>query len=136
MIPLRSVALLAFSLSAFFSPALSAQTPAEDPTYDLPEYDALDLRARNRPFVDQEELLRSQRYPESAYNSGLEGRVVIGILVDTNGSVLRTRIEMSTDPIFSRSTETAVRRLHFKPARIYRQPVRAWISIPFNYILH
>ena len=136
MIHCRYAALATILLSMLLAPALRAQTPGDDPLYELPEYDALDLRARSRPSVDESELMRSIRYPESARNSGLEGRVVIGVLVDTSGSVLRTRIEMSSDPIFSRSTERTIRTLRFRPARIYRQPVRAWISIPVNYTLH
>lgn len=76
----------------------------------------------------------SMRYPEIARQSGIEGRVVAKVLVGTDGSVLKVG-GVSGPEVFRDEVADKVMNLSFTPALQNGQPVKCWVSVPFNFTL-
>jgi TonB family protein len=86
------------------------------------------------PGVDMGKLSRSIIYPQIAKKAGLEGRVVVRVLVGPDGEVLRADV-MNGKEIFHISALEAVKAADFQPAILDGRPVISWIRIPITYKL-
>lgn len=77
------------------------------------------------------------KYPELALKSGLEGTVVLGVLVDENGNVMKTEIlqDSGLNVGFEKAAEEAVMAVKWKPAMQRDRKVRVWVSIPIHFRL-
>jgi TonB family protein len=74
-------------------------------------------------------------YPAEAKAKKLEGRVVVSCLIDTNGSVIKTMIEHSDDPIFDQAASNALTNTRFIPAKQNGIPVKLWYTVPIDFRL-
>lgn len=76
-------------------------------------------------------------YPAIAKRAGVEGKVLLHILVDSGGRVAEVRIETEDNPGFGfgKSAVRAARSAVFGPAIANRQPVRCWVAIPVEFEL-
>ena len=72
-------------------------------------------------------------YPDSARDAGLEGKVVLTVLIDEEGLVTKVKIESSTDPIFEEPARNALLRVRFKPAMENGKPIKVWYTVPISY---
>lgn len=75
-------------------------------------------------------------YPEAAAAQGLEGRVLVRVVVSASGAVEDATVESSTDPIFDAAALKAVAQWTFEPATRGGQPVEATVMIPFDFNLN
>lgn len=86
-------------------------------TYDLSDVDQLPV------LLDYKE----PEYPEEAVTRGIEGVVVLKILIDRKGKVAMVKvIDNGGFYGFGRSASKTVRRWFFEPARIMGMPVAVW----------
>ena len=101
--------------------------------------DVLDARAveelpevRNRREMVN---LLERTYPGTLRDAGVEGRVVVQFVVDTEGRVEpeSIRIVSSTHAAFEAPSRRAAERMRFRPARVNGQPVRVMISLPVDW---
>lgn len=69
-------------------------------------------------------------YPDIARMMGVEGSVVVHVLVGKDGRVKDARIVKSAEPMLNRAAERAVRQWVFKPALTGKQPVAVWMAVP------
>lgn len=74
-------------------------------------------------------------YPPLALKTGIEGNVVVQILVDANGKVRKARVEKSDCQIFENAAIDAAMRTTFIPALMNGHPVMVWMTIPFKFRL-
>lgn len=74
-------------------------------------------------------------FPKAAYEQGLQGRVLIKVLVDKDGKYLRHEIAESPDDIFTDAVEQHIKELTFEPAVKDDKPVQFWVTIPFTFKL-
>jgi protein TonB len=74
-------------------------------------------------------------YPQIARDAGMEGKVVVRMLVDVDGSVRRAEIETSS-AMFDADALAAARRWTFTPALTDGKPVMVWVRVPFDFRLH
>jgi len=75
-------------------------------------------------------------YPSVARRAGVEGRVVVRVLIGTNGRVLEAQVGKSV-PVLDRSALTAARQWVFTPALDGSgHQVPCWVAIPFVFRLH
>lgn len=66
-------------------------------------------------------------YPTRAKADGVEGRVVVSLLIDENGSVREVRVLESTpEGVFEEVAAEGVREWRFEPARYQGEAVRVW----------
>ena len=64
---------------------------------------------------------------------GIEGRVVVRVLIDPNGKALDSQILKSTNSVFEQPVIDAVMKSQFTPAQMGQGPVAAWLTIPFKF---
>jgi TonB family protein len=71
-------------------------------------------------------------YPESAQKQGIQGKVVIKVLISKSGEVTETEI-VSSIPELDAYAIAAVKKLKFKPGKYKGKPVDVWVRIPINF---
>jgi len=79
----------------------------------------------------------SPAYPEAAKQAGIEGRVVVQVVVDERGKIVpgTERILASTNDIFNEPALEAARSCTFKPGRMGDRQVKVRVNIPFSFKL-
>ena len=87
------------------------------------------------PYVDNSQIMSKLEYPELAKKAGLEGKVVLRVLVRRNGSVKRYIVEKTDSEIFNKSAGDAVMKTQFLPALQNGKPVACWLSVPISFKL-
>jgi len=76
------------------------------------------------------------KYPYSARKKHIEGRVVVRMLVTSEGKPIDLSIEASDPPgMFDDASLEAARRWRFKPGRYEGRDVDTWVLLPFNFSL-
>jgi len=74
-------------------------------------------------------------YTEAAREAKIEGRVVLWLIVNTQGMAEGIRIQKSLDPGLDRSAAEAVSRWKFAPATKDGRPVAVMINVEVNFKL-
>jgi protein TonB len=76
-------------------------------------------------------------YPDLAREAGIEGTVMVKVLVDEEGKVISAEV-LSSDvtPAMNMAALSAAKRCRFKPAKQRTIPVKAYVVIPFQFQLH
>ena len=90
-------------------------------------------------FDEPPQLIRfvSPRYPELAKQAGIEGTVLIRVLVGEDGKVQRASvIQSDVTPAMEKAAIAAAKKFLFKPAKQRTVPVRASMAIPIRFKLH
>ena len=76
------------------------------------------------------------KYPQSAVEEGVQGRVVVDFIIDKDGKVTDARVIRSVDP---RLDEEALRVVNaspkWRPGRVNGEKVRTSITLPIEFIL-
>ncbi len=82
-------------------------------------------------------LLKKLEYPELARKAGIEGMVIIGVLVDEKGNSVKTQVLKSDGSKlgFEEAAQKALMQMKWKPAFQRDKPVKVWISIPVRFRL-
>ena len=87
------------------------------------------------PTYDKEELARVLEYPRLARLNDLEGNVLVGVQVDTNGRPLQVIIRKSSIKIFNNSAVEAASAITYTPGWVNGKPVKMWLIYPIKYRL-
>lgn len=74
------------------------------------------------------------KYPELAKKAGIEGTVVVKVLVDLEGNVEATELVQSVEVLDEAALEAA-RQFKFTPAKLDGKPVKVWMAVPFKFKL-
>ncbi len=75
-------------------------------------------------------------YPEVARQQGLDGKVILELVIDENGSVIDARITRSDNVIFNASAIASVKKRRYTAARNNGRAVRTYKSVTIVYKLH
>jgi len=76
------------------------------------------------------------RYPQSAKENGIEGKVMIRFIVDKDGAVKNPTVIKSVDPSLDKAALDAVKLLpKFKPGKIGGKPVNVYYTVPIAFKL-
>lgn len=88
------------------------------------------------PKFDMAKLLKVLKYPDIARRSGIEGRVILRVLVDKDGSIKRKRVEHSDNEFLTQPALDAIDAYgKFQPAIQNNAPVMCWVTVPINFKL-
>ncbi len=106
----------------------------------MPRYEPLPYVLRSEGFLvsSSNPVLRFQPkadYPEIARRSGLEGVVVVNVLVNARGEVDQVVVTHPVHPVLDRAAAAAARRCLFEPAYQREIKVRAWVAVPYRFRL-
>jgi protein TonB len=87
------------------------------------------------PVEKEPQIVRLERpeFPNFVWKMGIEGQVVVRVLIDANGKPLDSQILKSTNPVFEQPVIDAVMKSQFNPAQMGQGPVAAWLTIPFRF---
>jgi periplasmic protein TonB len=76
-------------------------------------------------------------YPPIAREVGIEGLVVVHVLVGKDGHVMKAEVnEKFSIPVLNEAALGAARRWVFTPALRNNHPVPVWVALRFNFKLH
>lgn len=106
------------------SPVMSASEPRMDSVINLDEPPAI---------VKKVEPV----YPKDAKDGNIEGSVWLTVLLSREGTVKKAVVQSRKDGSLSmeKAAIDAVKQFTFTPARIKKEPVETWVSIPFRFRL-
>lgn len=80
-------------------------------------------------------LMELVRYPELARQAGLEGLVVVQVIVEPDGRPSNPTVMRSAGELLDRAAIEAVSQTTFKPGRQRGQPVRVSYAVPVRFRL-
>jgi protein TonB len=130
---LRSV-LAGLSVALAVLPAAAADAPRLAP--GAVELGVLEMRATVRPVPPAYQHTPVPRYPADARQRGLEGVVVLSVLVRSDGRVEEARVAASSGAaVLDEVALEAVRKWTFVPARQGGRPVESVVEVPVKFAL-
>ena len=76
------------------------------------------------------------QYPKEAEKAKIEGRVLVGFIVDVDGAISESRVEHSSHPLLDREALRVVRLMPaWNPAMENGKPVKVRYHLPVNFKL-
>jgi protein TonB len=114
-------------------------TPAAENIPPKPEVPAIEPPRTSTPaFIPVEKdpqivKLEKPEFPSVVWKMGIEGQVVVRVLIDPAGKPLDSQILKSTNSVFEQPVIDAVMKSEFIPAQMGQGPVAAWLTIPFRF---
>ena len=93
------------------------------------------LALEDEPVIEMNELYGNLQYPEVLRKAGVEGRVVVSILIDEKGRILKTNVKSSTNPYFEKAAIEALTKATCKPGIQNGNAVKSWLMIPIVFKL-
>ena len=90
-------------------------------------------------FDEPPQLIRfvPPQYPSLAQSAGIEGMVLVRVVVGVDGKVEQASVIRSdVTPAMERSAVAAAKKFLFKPAKQRTVPVRASMAVPIRFKLH
>ncbi|MEM6261248.1 MAG: TonB family protein [Bacteroidota bacterium] len=106
-----------------------------EPAEEDPPIDMVNFAAEEPQTINMNEVRKMIGYPELAKNNGIEGMVVIRILVDKYGNYKKHKVIKKIHPLLSKACEAHLSKLRFTPAIQGGNPIPFWVNIPFRFIL-
>ncbi|MCB0855879.1 MAG: energy transducer TonB, partial [Bacteroidetes bacterium] len=100
-----------------------------------PEINAFIFAEEEPTPVNMDDIKKLIGYPQIARDAGIEGNVVVRVLVDKKGNYDKHRIINQVHPILAKAVEEHVPKLKFTPAIQGGKPIKFWVNIPFNFKL-
>jgi len=104
--------------------------------YPKPEYPGIDeflITEREPRALNLDEVKKAIGYPLIARDAGIEGTVVVRILVHKNGAYQRHELINAVHPILTRAVEAHISKLRFEPALQGGRTISYWVNIPFTF---
>ncbi|MEM6629009.1 MAG: TonB family protein [Bacteroidota bacterium] len=96
--------------------------------------DFVEVDQEPRP-LNLQEIRQQIGYPQSEQNEGIEGNVVLRILIDEEGAYIRHVVLNEGHPVLEQAVAEKIRHLVFSPATQKGNPVKFWVNIPFVFKL-
>lgn len=100
-----------------------------------PEINAVQVVDEEAKPVNLEAIRLAIGYPSKAKDAGIEGSVIVRVLVGNDGEYMRHSIIKNAHPILTDAVASQVENLQFTPALKEGQAVKFWINLPFNFKL-
>lgn len=74
-------------------------------------------------------------YPQIARDAGIQGSVIVRVLVDKKGNYTKHKVINQVHPILEKAVTDHIDKLRFTPAIQGKKPIQFWVNIPFNFRL-
>lgn len=112
-------------------PAPEKKIEIKESVPDINEFQAVE----KEPQVEIADIQKRVVYPEVARRAGIEGKVVVRVLVDGNGRVKKAVVQSSESHMLDAAAIDAIKKTVFTPAIQNGKPVICWVSIPIQFSL-
>ncbi|MEW6511281.1 MAG: TonB family protein [Bacteroidota bacterium] len=107
--------------------AVAEPRPAEvEPAPESPTFVAVE----KEPQIIK---LEKPQFPDFVWKTGIEGQVVLRVLIDAEGKPTDTQVLKSSGKVFEEAVIEAVMKSQFAPAQMGQGQVTAWLTIPFRF---
>lgn len=100
-----------------------------------PDVNAFIVAEEEPKPVNMNEIKQAIGYPQVARDAGIEGNVVVRVLVDKDGSYRRHKVLNGVHPVLEKAVEKQLPNLRFTPAIQGGKPIQFWVNIPFAFKL-
>lgn len=80
-------------------------------------------------------LARNLKYPEPIRKLGIEGTVLVHVLIDEKGNPIKFEVAESLNPLCDRAAINAVKAVRFIPATLKGQAAKVWLGLPITFRL-
>lgn len=87
------------------------------------------------PIGGIEAIMKNVVYPESAKEEGIQGKVIVKLIVDEKGNVSSTEVVQRVNKELDKAAITAIKKTKFNPAMKDNKPVKCEIAIPVQFKL-
>lgn len=87
------------------------------------------------PKVDLAKIQRSIIYPEYAKKKGIEGTVIVRVLVSKSGSVVKTIVDRTDNKALTNAAVQSVKKATFTPAIKNGKTIQCWVALPIKFQL-
>lgn len=84
--------------------------------------------------LNMAEIQQAIVFPEEVKAAGKSGRIILRVLVGTDGNYQRHEVVSSTNDAMAQAVEAKIKEIQFEPASKDGEPVRFWVNIPFNFV--
>ncbi len=84
--------------------------------------------------INLSQVKASMKYPELAVETGLEGRVTVKVLVNSDGNVIKVG-SVNGPELFHDEVKEKAQDLNFTPGLQNNKPVKVWVTVPFSFKL-
>ncbi|MEM6345038.1 MAG: energy transducer TonB [Bacteroidota bacterium] len=120
----------------FFNFSLIGQTEEKASEASKPAEKQEFIYAEKEPQVlNMGDVAAKIEYPQLARDAGIEGIVIVRVLVDEEGNYEKHKFIEKIHPILSDQVEAHVHELKFSPALQDGKPIKFWVNIPFGFKL-
>ncbi len=99
----------------------------------VPEADKFVVADEEPKPINMGEISKAITYPQLMRDAGIEGMVVLRVLVDKSGAYKEHIVVNSPHPRLSEEVESHISKLKFTPAIQGNRPIYFWVNIPFNF---
>lgn len=116
-----------------FSDMATTEEPEEAPVFfiveDMPQFPGGDLALHKY-------LATSVEYPVIAQENGIQGRVYVKFVINTDGAVTNVQIARGVDPSLDKEALRVVKNMpKWKPGKQRGKAVRVSYTVPINFVL-
>lgn len=87
------------------------------------------------PEADLKQIQKNLVYPKTAQQNGIEGKVVVRVLVSKEGLPLKCFIQSSDSKLLDEEAMNVIMKSKFKPASQNNQKIHCWLSVPIIFKL-
>ena len=86
--------------------------------------------------INMEEFKKTVGYPPMAVEAGIEGKVIVRVMVDELGYAKKHIVLKDPHPILTNAVAKKVTDLRFTPGIQGNKPVKVWVTIPIDFVLN
>ncbi len=83
--------------------------------------------------LDRPSLQKAFVYPDSARKAGLQGKVVVKVLIGKSGKAERYLVVESVHPLLDSAAARAVMSANFSPAGYAGENIKSWMEVPITF---
>ena len=105
------------------------------PVNDDPDPYAFVIAEEQPKAVNMDEIKKLIGYPTMAREAEIEGKVTVRVLVDKTGRYKKHIVLKDPHPILTKAVEKKLNKLQFTPGIQGGNPIKVWVTIPFDFKL-
>jgi len=101
----------------------------------LPDPNAFVVVDKQPQAANMDDIKKKMVYPEIARQANIEGRVILKVLINEEGTPIKHIVLKSPHPSLAAEASSKVYLLQFSPAIQAGRPIKFWVVTPFDFKL-